>query len=83
MDLVSAIGKNLVGGIIALVVFGLLAGIFVDLPGLVVLSLLSKKEYDPDNLIDVDPTGIKSRIVGILLWVAAVGAGYVIFQFAK
>ena len=83
MDAVSDVGKLFVGGVIAFVVWWLLIGVLVDLPGHLVLSLFSAKEKDPDNLTDIDPTGRKSRIVGVILWVVVLAAGYAIYGVTK
>ena len=62
MDAVSDLGKLFVGGLIAFVVWWFFIGVLVDLPGHLVLSLISPKEKDPDNLIDIDPTDRKSIV---------------------
>jgi hypothetical protein len=78
MGEMNHIGGILVGGTIAMVVLWVLAAVLVDLPGYFVLSLFHARERDPDNLVDIDPTGRKSRIIGLLLWAAAVAVGYLL-----
>jgi hypothetical protein len=83
MDAASDIGKWVVGGSLAIVVYWLLFAVLVELPGYLVYSLFVAGENDPDNRNDIDPTGRKSKVVGLLLWAVILGLGYGIYVVAK
>jgi hypothetical protein len=79
----SDIGKWVIGGLLAIALYWLLFAILVELPGYFAYSLFVAREKDPDNRNEIDPTGRKSKLVGLVLWAVILGLGYAIYMVAK
>lgn len=83
MDTFADIGKYVVGGFLLLIGYRLLGAILIQLPGHFVYSLFVAREKDPDNLIDIDPSGRISTIVGLVVWAIVITIAYAVYTVTK